>query len=280
MKITIWGCRGSLPSPGPEKNIYGGNTSCVHIEHNDTSIILDGGSGIQRLGEHWKKERLETNILLSHLHLDHIMGLGYFTPFYNPEFTVNIYGPASTSESLSKRLKRYFSPPFFPVRLLELPAKINIIEIDDSAFKIDDFQIRSEYICHPGPTVGYRCEVGDKIIAYMPDHEPVLGSSRFPNLPEWTSGYNLAKDADLIFHDGQYRKSQYAERLGWGHCSIQDAVEYGRLANVKKMVLFHHDPRNSDKVLARMFRESTQNLNYEFDLQMGKENAVFQLPVT
>ena len=210
MKITIWGCRGSLPSPGPEKNIYGGNTSCVHIEHNDTSIILDGGSGIQRLGEHWKKERLETNILLSHLHLDHIMGLGYFTPFYNPEFTVNIYGPASTSESLSKRLKRYFSPPFFPVRLLELPAKINIIEIDDSAFKIDDFQIRSEYICHPGPTVGYRCEVGDKIIAYMPDHEPVLGSSRFPNLPEWTSGYNLAKDADLIFHDGQYIKSQYA----------------------------------------------------------------------
>ena len=277
MKIKIWGCRGSLPSPGAEKLKFGGNTSCVHIEHENSCVILDGGSGIQGLGKSWNPKNLEANILLTHLHLDHIMGLGYFMPFYNPNCTVNIWGPSGSSESLVKRLRRYFSPPFFPVRLNELPAKVNIIEVDNTTFKINDFEITSEYICHPGPTVGYRCSIGNTVISYMPDHEPVLGSSDFPKLGEWCSGYNIAKDADVLFHDGQYTHNEYNQKIGWGHCSIQDAIEFAKLTKVKKMVLFHHDPSNTDLDLQQMYSEEIHHKKYDFELVMGKENDVLTL---
>lgn len=277
MKITIWGCRGSMPSPGPEKNKYGGNTSCVQIEHERSCLIFDGGSGIQNLGTTLNPEVRVVNILLTHLHIDHIMGLGYFQPFYNPNCTINIWGPAGSSESLMNRLRRYFSPPFFPVRFKELSAKINVYEIDNSTFKIDDFTIKSEYLCHPGPTVGYRCELGGFVATYMPDHEPALGSSDFPNSAEWCSGYDIAKDADLLFHDSQYNSEEYDGRVGWGHSSVKDALDFGTLAKVKKMVLFHHDPSNTDAQLEKLVDETLQNKSIDFDLLIGKENDVFYL---
>jgi len=277
MKITIWGCRGSMPTPGAEKNKYGGNTSCVQIEHDNTCLIFDGGSGIQQLGLQLDPEILEVNILLTHLHIDHIMGLGYFKPFYNPKCTVNIWGPAGSSESLTERLRRYFSPPFFPVRFKELSAKINIQEIDNSTFNIDDFTIKSEYLCHPGPTVGYRCELGGAVVAFMPDHEPSLGSSDFPNSTEWCSGYNISEAADLLFHDGQYSNNEYDRRVGWGHSSVSHAVDFANLSKVKKMVLFHHDPAHTDAQLEAMVDKSIQGKNIDFDFVIGKENDVFHL---
>lgn len=277
MKITIWGCRGSLPAPGPEKSIYGGNTSCVQVTYKNTSLILDGGSGIQRLGASLDPEIREANILLSHLHLDHIMGLGYFQPFYDPNFTINIWGPSGSNESLVTRLRHFFSPPFFPVRLNELPAKINIIEIDNSTFEIGDFTITSEYLCHPGPTVGFRCTAGPSAFTFIPDHEPALGSYNFLDAA-WCSGYNLARDADLLFHDGQYTDREYADRAGWGHCSMDDALLFGALAKVKKLVLFHHDPGRTDVQLLEIFQESIKNKKGSFELELGKENEVFYLP--
>ena len=277
MKITIWGCRGSMPSPGPDKLFFGGNTSCVQIEHKNTCLILDGGSGIIRLGRNLPDNIKKVNILLTHLHLDHIMGLGYFPPLYDPDCQVNIWGPSGSMESFISKLMRYFSPPLFPVRLKELPADIHINEIENTTFEIDDFTVISEYLCHPGPTVGYRCEIDDFTVSYMPDHEPLLGSSNFPHLAEWCSGYNIAKEADLLFHDAQYNSEEYERRVGWGHCSIKDAIGFGNLAKVKKMVLFHHDPTNSDEQLEAMLNEDVENENLNFEVVMGKENDVFFL---
>ena len=107
MKITIWGTRGSIPAPSPENNYFGGNTSCVEVRQGDTMVILDAGSGIRRLGDAFPSGISRIDILLTHLHLDHIMGLGFFMPLYNPDMQVNIWGPTSTRESLLTRLQRY-----------------------------------------------------------------------------------------------------------------------------------------------------------------------------
>lgn len=277
MKVTIWGCRGSLPSPGPENNHYGGNTSCVEVWHNDTLLILDAGSGIQRLGGSLPRNISRIDILLTHLHLDHIMGLGFFQQLYNPNVQVNIWGPTSSGESLEKRLKRYLSPPLFPVRLQDLPSKPNILEINQSSFQIGPFQINSEYICHPGPTVGYRISDGNAVLAYMPDHEPALGSADFPHEPEWTSGYNIAYEADLLLHDAQYWKEEYKNCIGWGHSSANDALKFAKLTKAKKILFFHHDPSHSDEQLQKLFNDSVSGQNLPFEAGIAAEGNTIQL---
>lgn len=277
MNITVWGCRGSLPSPGPEKNVYGGNTSCVQVMHKDTCIILDGGSGIQRLGSYLKNDVKEVHILLTHLHIDHTMGLGFFLPLYNPAVKVHLWGPATTVESLLKRLRRYFSPPLFPVRLSELASHPIIHEVHDSEFEIGDISIRSNYICHPGPTLGFRLQFGNAVFAYMPDHEVALGSSNFPTEPDWVSGFEIAKDADLLFHDAQYRPNEYVDRVGWGHSSIEDTIRFAELCRVKKLALFHHDPAHTDEQLDALYNDYMNDKSFDFEIVMCAEGDRYEL---
>jgi phosphoribosyl 1,2-cyclic phosphodiesterase len=277
MKAIVWGCRGSLPSPGPEKIRYGGNTSCVQVVHNNTNLVLDAGSGIQRLGLSLDKQMKETHILLTHLHIDHTMGLGFFLPLYNPATTVHIYGPATGEETLISRIRRYFSPPLFPVRLNELPVHPVIHEIGESEFTIGDLKIQSAYICHPGPTLGYRVSNGSAVMCYMPDHEIALGSSNFPNEPEWTSGYKIAEGAGLLFHDAQYRPAEYKQRAGWGHSSIEDTIEYAGLCGVKRLSLFHHDPLYSDDQLNKLFDDFTKDRTFNFSIDMCAEGNVYEV---
>jgi phosphoribosyl 1,2-cyclic phosphodiesterase len=154
---------------------------------------------------------------------------------------------------------------------------VNIHEIDNTDFSIDDFALRSEYICHPGPTVGYRCQLDKNVVSYLPDHEPSLGSSDFPNSSEWCSGYNIAREADLLLHDSQYTPHEYKRRIGWGHCSIEDAIDFAILAEAKKLVIFHHDPGNTDRQLEKMFSQYTRNKNPDLEVLMGQETDVFYL---
>lgn len=277
MKIKVWGCRGSIPSPGVEKNTYGGNTSCVQVLSDKTCLILDGGSGIQNLGISLGKEITEIHLLLTHLHIDHIIGLGFFLPLYNPNVKVNIWGPAASRESLTQRLRRYFSPPIFPVRLNELRCQLAINEVSQSYFEIADFKISSDYVCHPGPTVAYRIEQNGKVLAYMPDHEPYLGSSHYPNYPEWTSGYAIGKDAHLLIHDGQYKPHQYPDRIGWGHSSTSDAIKFGNMVKAKKMLLFHHDPMHSDIHLNNLLEEALELKPDQLQLELAKEGMVLEI---
>jgi len=277
MKVNVWGCRGSLPSPGPENIIYGGNTSCVSVAKDDTLIILDGGSGIQRLGKVITPEIKELHVLLTHLHIDHTMGLGFFQPMYNPNIQVHIWGPSTALEPLLHRLRRYFSPPLFPVRMNELPNHPIIHEVGNSEFTIGDLQVKSAYICHPGPTLGYRVTDGNAVFAYMPDHEPALGSANFPHDPEWTSGFEIAENADLLFHDGQYTHTEYMTKIGWGHSSINDAIAFGVACNVKKMAIFHHDPLNSDKRLEEIYEEGITQTKPTYSVIICKEGEEFEL---
>lgn len=277
MKVKVWGCRGSLPAPGPENTKYGGNTSCVQVTYGDTCIVLDGGSGILRLGKYLNPDIREIHVLLSHLHMDHTMGLGFFTPLYNPNIKVHLYGPSTSNEPLVNRLRRYFSPPLFPVRLSELPSHPIIHELNNCQFSIGQVEIRSDYICHPGPTLGYRLTADKTVIAYMPDHELQMGSANFPNDPEWTSGFEIAKGADLLFHDAAYTSKEYVSKLGWGHSSVRDAIAFGKMCKVKRLALFHHEPTRSDEQLEQMLKESTQHLNLDFDVGLCAEGTVYDL---
>jgi len=280
MQVTLWGTRGSLATPGPEMARYGGNTSCVGIVGREgTMLVLDAGTGVRRLGATIPESVRRVDILLTHLHMDHIQGLGFFAPLYRPDMEAHIWGPGSVTLRLQARLMRYLSPPLFPVSLSELPCKLTLHEVPCDDVDIGEFRVTSALVCHPGPTVGYRiAEAGGSVMTYLPDHEPALGSSRFPGLPRaWTSGGALAADADLLIHDGQYSAAEYPGHCGWGHSSLSHALDFGTLTSVRHLVPFHHDPGHSDIELDRLLAEAIAETKPAYQVTPGTEGTVFAL---
>jgi phosphoribosyl 1,2-cyclic phosphodiesterase len=278
VKVTLWGTRGSLPTPGPETTRYGGNTSCVEVRGRDGCVvILDAGSGIRRLGATIGSEVRRIDVMLSHLHLDHIEGLGFFAPLFRREIEMHIWGPASTTLDLRARLSRVLSPPIFPVRLRDLPCQPEFHDlVSVERLQIGALEIRAALVCHPGPTVGFRISEGDASLAYLPDHEPALGAVDFPRNPEWTSGFELAADADLLIHDAQYGHEEYAGRVGWGHSGLGDVVAFASAARAARLVPFHYDPAHTDAELDRRFAEA-QSRPLPFELVPALEGATFRL---
>ena len=278
MKVTLWGTRGSLAAPGPDTIGYGGNTSCVEVRGAaGTVLVLDAGTGIRRLGPVLGPETGRVDLLLTHLHMDHIQGLGFFRPLDQPGQEVHIWGPPSTTLDLRTRLSRYLSPPLFPVRLRELPCRLTLHDVPLDRFEIGGLEITAALVCHPGPTVGYRITEAGRSIAYLPDHEPALGARRFPGTPEWTSGFDLAAGVDLLIHDAQYTAAEYRERVGWGHSSLPQAIGFAATAQVKQLVTFHHDPGHDDLSLDRLMAQARRSSEIPFELVPGTEGATFYL---
>jgi phosphoribosyl 1,2-cyclic phosphodiesterase len=254
MKVTLWGTRGSQAAPGPETVRYGGNTSCVEVEVDpDSRVVLDAGTGLRRLGAELPDRVRRIDLFLTHLHMDHIQGLGFFAPLFRPGFEVHIWGPGSATADLRQRLTRYMSPPLFPVRLPELPSSLQVHDITHGGIVVPGVAARAALVCHPGPTVGYRLDSSDGSLAYLPDHEPILACRRFGALPQWCSGLDLANGVDVLIHDAQYDEREYRERVGWGHSTLKHALEFALLANVKQLMPFHHDPAHDDDTLDSYF---------------------------
>jgi phosphoribosyl 1,2-cyclic phosphodiesterase len=278
MKVNLWGTRGSLASPGPDTVRYGGNTSCVSIEGPDGSVlVLDAGTGIRNLGQNLPPDLKRVDVLLTHLHMDHLQGLPFFAPIRNPDVETHIWGPASTMMDLKSRLLRYVSPPLFPVSMRDLSPAIHFHELSFDMFEIGQFCIISQLVIHPNPTVGYRITIKGQTVTYLPDHEPMLGTRTFPRSPEWTSGFDLAKGADLLIHDTQYTPEEYEARIGFGHSNMIQAFEFAELANVKHFVPFHHDPAHSDDLLDQMITDAVQEVAPDFEVTPGLEGLSMRL---
>jgi phosphoribosyl 1,2-cyclic phosphodiesterase len=278
MKVNLWGVRGSIPATGPETKVYGGQTSSMLVSEEDSLIVLDGGSGIQTFNDSHIPKNKRVDILLSHLHMDHIQGLGFFKPFFREDVEVHLWGPWSNTDSLSSRLSRYFSPPLFPVRLLELPCKLVMHEIGNSDFEIGHFKIQSSYIIHPGPTLGYRIVGRKSVFTYLPDHEPALGKNGMIKDHDWTSGYSIAHHADLLYHDGQYTSTEYAMHRGWGHSSVDDALAFAATSEIKHLIIGHHDPGRTDAQLDRQKSELRKVADrYPFTFEFAIEGSEFEL---
>jgi phosphoribosyl 1,2-cyclic phosphodiesterase len=254
MRITVWGCRGSVPTPGPDTVTYGGNTSCLEVGlAGDVALVLDAGTGIRALGlELQRRGARHVHVCLTHLHLDHLEGLRFFAPLWDERVHVEIWGPPSHLLSLRERIARYFSPPLFPSELRDVPAALTFHDVPRTSWTIGDMTLNADFVLHPGSTVGYRIENGGTSFAYIPDHEPALAGPLRSKPRDWISGTALANDVDLVVHDAQYFEEEYPDHIGWGHSSVSDAVAFAQAAHAKRLLLFHHEPRHSDHALERL----------------------------
>jgi phosphoribosyl 1,2-cyclic phosphodiesterase len=277
MKVTLWGIRGSLASPGAETARYGGNTSCVEVQgERGTIVVLDAGTGIRRLGAALPRSVRRVNLLLTHLHMDHIQGLGFFDPLYDPDVDVHVWGPASPTMSLRARLMRYLSPPLFPLHLREM-QRLTLHEVPRGEFDVEEFRVTAGLVCHPGPTIAYRLRDAGGTMAYFPDHEPALGHDGFPPAGDWTSGHAIARDVDLLIHDAQYTPAEYPEHVGWGHSSTAHTLAFAALARTRHLVTFHHDPSHTDDDIDRLTAEAIAAARPAFRVTAGAEGDVFEV---
>lgn len=256
MKVTVWGARGSIPAPGPETTRYGGNTSCVQIELDDGStFVLDAGTGIRGLGLALGGCEQPLHILLTHLHLDHIQGLMFFAPMFNPKSEIVVWGPSSPEASLEERIARYISAPLSPVDVHELPCHPSFRETETTEWRIGSATVRAASVSHRGPTLGYRIDADGASVCYIPDHEPGLGVPLSELDEEWISGIALAHGASLLIHDCQYTDEEYGHHIGWGHSRLSDALTFARRSEAERVLLFHHDPLHGDRFMDELAKD-------------------------
>ncbi|MBT8302225.1 MAG: MBL fold metallo-hydrolase [Maribacter sp.] len=277
MKVKLHGTRGAYPTSSENNQMYGGNTSCIEVIDDAERIIVDAGTGILGIDFETFYTADRIDILLTHLHMDHIQGLAFCKPLFNPNKEVHIWGPGGSSESLKSRLNRFLSPPLFPVAMRDIPSKLTIREFPNTSFKLGNFTISTEYISHPGPTVGFRIQSGAKTLTYLPDHEPVIGKEHLFSENEWISGFNLAYQSDLLIHDSQYSKEEYLNKVGWGHSSLEIAAEFCSRTEAKRLLLFHHDPEHSDTERTAMFESFMAKVNYDFPIDLAVQGQEIQV---
>ena len=255
MKIKFYGVRGSLPVCGREFERYGGNTTCIKIvrEAANRIAIVDAGTGIRNLGKEIVASGLSQNIiniLFSHFHLDHIQGLPYFAPAYNKDQRIGIL--AMGRRGKIKNLKEIFSTQmheeYFPIGLDMMGAQFEFLTYGDKE-KLFGAWVKAtpQHHIYPGGSYGIRAEDESKVVAVCTDVEHIDGIDQ--NIVE------IAMNADLLIHDGQYTREEYKKLKGWGHSTFEHAVEAATKANVKKLIITHHDPDHSDDFLDAMERE-------------------------
>src|SRR6476659_3235571 len=230
MRARVWGCRGSVAAPGPDTVKYGGNTSCVEVRlDSGHALVLDAGTGMRPLGVAMQQDLPpEVHVMLTHLHLDHLQGLGFFRPLFVPGLDVHLWGPSSPVQNLAERIAMYLSPPLFPVRLEDVPSHLTFHDAPEEPVTIGSATIRAAKVTHQGPTVGYRIEEGGRSLAYLPDHEPSIGVDIESLDVTWLSGFGLTNAVDVLFHDAQYFDEEYDHHVGWGHSSISHVMTLGR----------------------------------------------------
>jgi len=284
LRVEVWGARGSIPSSHAGTVHYGGNTTCIEIRtrYND-HIIIDAGSGIRRLGVkmvrgHQEPEELEgmvdfmvegilknlisekpdplralegsldykdeIHLLMTHNHWDHIQGFPFFIPAYIPSKTLNIYGQIKADHRLYEVFSGQMKRSYFPVQLEQMLSKKNFFELLEDTFRVGDTVIKSRVLNHPQSCLGYRITSGEMTVAICTDTE-------HPEEDFDDNVIELAHDADIFFYDCQYTPEEYESKKGWGHSTWKVGVDIAKEANVKKLVLFHHDPEHDDVFLRK-----------------------------
>ncbi|MBN2322774.1 MAG: MBL fold metallo-hydrolase [Spirochaetes bacterium] len=249
MKITIWGCRGSIPTPGLSTVKYGGNTTCVEVELEDkTLLILDAGSGIRNLGKKILEEGIteEIYLILTHSHWDHLIGFPFFTPAYSAGFRIHVRGGPVAKETVKSYLEHQMEPPYFPARFSVMRAEFDFTHGIPMVKHIGSSTVTPIPLSHPNGGYGFKISDGGRTFVFLTDNE----------LEYQHEGGRLRGDylrfcegADLLLHDAQYTEPEYRRSVGFGHSTVSSAFTLAVRAGVKRFGLFHHDPDHSDSVM-------------------------------
>lgn len=277
-KVRFWGVRGSIACPGSGTVRYGGNTSCVEMCVAGRRLIFDGGTGLRVLGQTLLSQMpLEAYMFFTHSHWDHIQGFPFFVPAFVKGNRFKIYGAiAPNGSTIEQRLNDQMLHPNFPVPLQIMGADLSFTDLKvGEEVRIDDILVENALLNHPGEAVGYRINWRGHSVAYVTDTE------HFPDRLDENVLW-LARNADLMIYDATYTDEEYnsgkASKVGWGHSTWQEAVKAAKAANVKKLVIFHHDPMHSDEFMDRVKEQTAAQFPNSVVAYEGLEIDVLATP--
>ena len=265
--MRFWGVRGSLASPGKQTLLTGGNTSCVEVRFGDETVIFDLGTGLRALGvELLSHGPVRASLFLSHYHWDHIAGLPFFAPAYDPHSELTIHGATRKGRDVRQILSGQMVDPYFPVDLGALNARLRFVPLQDGGIAhVGAGVLKAAELNHPGGALGFRLEHGGKSMVYATDFEH--GTAADQRLVE------LARGADLMIFDAQYTPAEYADgplsKKGWGHSTYQIGAQLARRAGVKKLALYHHAPDRDDRGIEQIARLARKILPGAFAAREG-----------
>jgi phosphoribosyl 1,2-cyclic phosphodiesterase len=292
MKLKFWGTRGSIPTPGKETVRYGGNTPCVEVRlREERLVILDAGTGIRGLGEALmlKGQSVNAHLLIGHPHWDHIQGFPFFKPAFISGNELTILGAQSKNVTLRQMIADQMNKVYFPIQLNELKAKINFRPLREGTIPIYDAQLSSIYVNHPAFALGYRLDAGGHSLVYISDNEPFDRevARSLKNVEKVITDkyaeskgdpneriFDFARGADILIHDATYTPQEYVNRVGWGHSHYLFTLKVAAEAQVKKLILFHHDPSHSDEMIDEIVetcKKEIKSRNYKFECLAAEE---------
>ena len=283
--VRFWGTRGSIATPGEATLKYGGNTSCTEVRCGEQLLILDAGTGIRVLGtsliREFQQRPIKGHIFVGHTHWDHIQGFPFFAPAFNPKNEFAIYSLHGAEKPLNKVFQGQMDSDYFPVLLTDMKARLEFCELD-SVVNLGEVQVSYVFLNHPGLAVGFRISYAGRSLVYLSDHENygrLAPGGPIPN-PMDLEIARFAENSELLISEAQYTEEEYEQKKGWGHSTFLDALERAAQANVKRLVIFHHDPSHDDAFLDGIleFCQSTiAERNYTFSCSLAQEGTSIEL---
>jgi phosphoribosyl 1,2-cyclic phosphodiesterase len=277
MKVKFWGTRGSIPVPGKDTIVYGGNTTCLEMTlDSGRKVIIDAGTGIRGLGEHLHAtgEKVDVHLLITHIHWDHVMGFPFFSPIFEEENRILLDGFPTCTKGLRIPFDNKMGDGFFPIKFDDLKAEIRYLDkLNRGPLTVDGVVIESVPLQHPQGGFGFRFQEGEKTLVFITDNE--LTDEAWANRrPE--DYVRFCEGADVLIHDAQYTPQEREERKGWGHSDYAAAVGLALNAGVRRLILFHHDPSRRDNQVSSLqshCRDLVAGANGQLEIDMAKEDS-------
>ncbi len=271
MKIKYYGVRGSIPVPGKDTVKYGGNTTCVFIEQDDTFLVFDAGTGIRNLGRDLLKRGFtgqgKLHMFFSHYHWDHIQAFPFFTPAFIKGNEINLYGETKYNQSIKDVLKKQQEFINFPVELSGMMSKLHFLEImETEPTTIGPFNIKIARLNHPGGVLGFRVETKTGAFVFATDIEHF-------SVPD-NKLIELSKNASILMYDAHFTPEEYPKYIGWGHSTYEEGIKVAQLANVKELHLCHHAPEHTDAQIDDLQRNAQAKFQKTYAIQEGWEVQV------